>query len=42
MKTLMNLTCKNHLEHKLQAIAQKVNATTKLFYRYKRVKNSKK
>ena len=39
MKTLMNLTYKNHLEHKLQAIAQKVNATTKLFYRYKRVKN---
>ena len=40
MKTLMNLTYKNHLEQKLQTIAQKVNSTTKLFYRYKRVKNS--
>ena len=40
MKTLMDLTYKNHLEHKLPAIAQKVKSTTKLFYRYKRVKNS--
>ena len=40
IKTLMNLTYKNHLEQKLQTIAQKVNSTTKLFYRYKRVKNS--
>ena len=40
MKTLMDLTYKNHLEHKLQAIAPKVKSTTKLFYRYKRVKNS--
>ena len=40
MKTLIDLTYKNHLEQKLQTIAQKVNSTTKLFYRYKRVKNS--
>ena len=40
MKTLIDLTYKNHLEQKLQTIARKVNSTTKLFYRYKRVKNN--